>query len=246
MKLSTFLIVASLACGHYAIASEQWGYQGNVSPEYWGDISKDFTKCKVGKHQSPINITKTKKLHSNLLTLHYDLTTEELVNNGHTVQVNVNSDNDYLVYKGDKYYLKQFHFHTPSENLIHDQSFPMEVHFVHADKDGHLLVLAVMAKEGKANPELAKAWAVVADKKDELVKLDNAFDIQNFLPIKERYYHFEGSLTTPPCTEDVDWLILKTPVEVSKEQIAKFAALIHDHHNNRPVQPTNDREVGEM
>ncbi|WP_164731471.1 carbonic anhydrase [Entomomonas moraniae] len=245
MKLNACLLFVSLVSVNYAIANDQWGYQGNISPEHWGEISKDFSACKAGKHQSPINIATSKKLHHHELSFHYDLTAEELVNNGHTVQINVNSDNDYLIYKNDKYYLKQFHFHTPSENQIHGKSYPLEVHFVHANKEGKLLVLAVMANEGKANQELAKAWSVVSDKQNQAVAVKDTFDISKFIPADHGYYHFEGSLTTPPCTEDVNWLILKTPVEVSKEQIAKFAALLKDHHNNRPIQPINDREVDE-
>ena len=224
-----------------------WGYDGEVSPEHWGDISKEFVTCKVGKHQSPINITATKKLHSQDLSYHYSLTEDEVVNNGHTIQVNVNSDDDFLTYKGTKYYLKQFHFHAPSENQIHGKSFPFEVHFVHADKKGNLLVLAVMANEGKENKELAKAWGIISndENKPEKVHASGAFNIDKFLPKNKQYYHFEGSLTTPPCTEGVTWIILKEPVEIAKSQLDKFTTLLKTHHNNRPIQPINDREVDE-
>lgn len=244
MKIGLRFILVSLLATGSALANEHWGYQGQVSPEHWGDLSTDFTTCKVGKHQSPINITDSKKVHHHDLSFHYELTSEEVVNNGHTVQVTIKSDNDYLIYKDNKYYLKQFHFHTPSENLIQNKSFPLEIHFVHADKDGNLLVLAVMAEEGKNNPELAKAWQVVSQQQNQVVAIKDPFDINKFLPKEKSYYHFEGSLTTPPCTEGVNWVVLKHSVEVSKEQVQQFEKLM-GHHNNRPVQPINDREVDE-
>lgn len=243
MKISLrLLLVVMLTSG--SVLANDWGYEGEASPEHWGDLSIDFTACKVGKHQSPINITKSKKVHHHNLSFHYDLTANEIVNNGHTVQVIIKGDNDYLVYKDQKYFLKQFHFHTPSENLIKGKSFPLEAHFVHADKDGNLLVLAVMAEEGKNNLELAKAWQVVSPQKNEVVIIKDPFDINKFLPEQKSYYHFEGSLTTPPCTEGVDWIVLKHAIEVSKEQVAQFAKLM-GHHNNRPVQAINDREIDE-
>lgn len=244
MKIGLHLILVSLLATGSVLANEQWGYEGKVSPEHWGDLSTDFTTCKVGKHQSPINITDSKKVHHHDLSFHYALTSEEVVNNGHTVQVTIKSDDDYLIYKDNKYYLKQFHFHTPSENLIQNKSFPLEVHFVHADKEGNLLVLAVMAEEGKNNPELAKAWQVVSQQQNQVVAIKDPFDINKFLPKENSYYHFEGSLTTPPCTEGVNWVVLKHSVKVSKEQVQQFEKLM-GHHNNRPVQPINDREVDE-
>lgn len=244
LKLSFALLMFT---GCVLATENHWGYDGNVSPEHWGEISKDFVTCKVGKNQSPINVTSAKVLHSHDLSYHYQLTEDEIVNNGHTIQINVNTDNDYLTYKGKKYYLKQFHFHAPSENQIHGKSFAFEVHFVHADKEGHLLVLAVMANEGKENKELAKAWSIISNKENvaEKIKEKQAFNVDDFLPKNKHYYHFTGSLTTPPCTEGVEWIILKEPVEISKAQLEKFTNLLKAHHNNRPIQPINNRQVDE-
>ncbi len=242
MKISKLLILITLLFSGQLLADEHWGYEGTISPEHWGDISKDFRTCKTGKHQSPLNITKAKKLAPQPLIFHYELTPEEVINNGHTVQVSVNSDDDYLTFNGTHYLLKQFHFHTPSENQIEGNSFPLEVHFVHTDKEGKLLVLAVMLKEGKANQEIEKAWRVVSKQQDKTIKIKSPFNIDKFLPSNKSYYHFEGSLTTPPCTEGVTWLVLKESVTVSKEQVAKFEKLL-GHTNNRPIQPLNDRQI---
>lgn len=242
MRITKPLILVTLLISGHLLANEHWGYDGAISPEHWGDLSNSFSTCKTGQHQSPINITKGKKLANQTLSFHYELTAEEIVNNGHTVQISITSNDDYLIFNGTKYLLKQFHFHTPSENQIEGKSFPLEAHFVHADKDGKLLVLAVMLKEGKPNREIEKAWKVVSRQQDKTVEVKSPFNITRFLPHDKSYYHFEGSLTTPPCTEGVTWLVLKEPVEVSKAQVTKFEKLL-GHHNNRPIQPLNDRQV---
>lgn len=242
MRITKPLLLITLLCSGHILATEHWGYDGAISPEHWGEISKDFSTCKTGKHQSPINITEGKKLAPQPLSFHYALTPEEIINNGHTVQVSINSDNDYLTFNGTQYFLKQFHFHTPSENQIEGKSFPLEAHFVHADKDGKLLVLAVMLQTGKTNKEIEKAWKVVSNQQDKSIKIKHPFNIDKFLPHNKSYYHFEGSLTTPPCTEGVTWLVLKEPVTVSKTQVDKFEKLL-GHPNNRPIQPINDRRI---
>lgn len=245
LKLS-FVLLVFIGC---AFASKaHWGYEGSLSPERWGDISKEFITCKVGKFQSPINITAAKALQHSDLKYHYTLTEDEVVNNGHTIQVNsVNASDDYLMYKGTKFYLKQFHFHTPSENQIHGKSFPFEVHFVHADKDDNLLVLAVMAEEGKENKELIKLWGAISAKENvpTKIQIQEAFNISEFLPKYKYYYRFDGSLTTPPCTEGVTWIVLKDSVEISKAQLDKFVAVLKTSHNSRPIQRLNGREVHE-
>lgn len=247
MKFPYILLLATsfLISAPTAFAEEQWGYSGNISPEYWGNISPKFTECKQGKSQSPVNIVQTSKLHTQHLTFHYQLTTEHIVNNTHTIQVIVNSDKDYIIFHNKKYYLKQFHFHTPSEHHIHGVAYPLEIHFVHADKDGHLLVLAVMAEEGmKKNPELEKAWNVVSPQPNKEEVMTQPFNINNFLPKDTSYFHYTGSLTTPPCLENVTWIVLKQPVQVSEDQVDRFETLMK-HDNNRHVQPLNGRKVDE-
>lgn len=243
MKFIKYSLLAStLFVGTAMADGAHWGYDGEVSPEHWGELSEDFAACSTGKHQSPINIMKPHQVTSKHITYHYDIQPENVVNNGHTVQVNITGDDDYLILDDDTYYLKQFHFHTPSENQFDGKHFPLEAHFVHADKEGKLLVLAVMMEYGDKNKELDKAWDILSPEEGKEVALKDPIDVYKMLPEHKSYYHFEGSLTTPPCTEGVQWYVLKEPTSVSKEQVEKFEKLLH-HHNNRPVQPLNDRQI---
>jgi carbonic anhydrase len=165
----------------------------------------------------------------------------EILNNGHTVQINyvpgsTITINDHI------FELKQFHFHSPSENTIEGDSFPMEVHFVHADVDGNLAVVALMFKSGRENIELEKAWTHMPTHMDEKRSLTETIDANALLPGDKDYYRFNGSLTTPPCSEGVWWLVLKQHESVSNGQITKFKDTMH-HSNNRPVQAINGRII---
>ena len=165
----------------------------------------------------------------------------KILNNGHTIQVNYNPGSTIKV-NGNEFELKQFHFHSPSENTIEGRSYPMEAHYVHADKDGNLAVIAVLFETGEKNAELEKAWAHMPENAGEKGVLSKSVDANNLLPHDHGYYRFNGSLTTPPCSEGVWWLVMKYSQSVSKEQIAKFANTMH-HPNNRPVQPANARVI---
>lgn len=240
--LASTMIMSAIST---SMAGVHWVYEGDVSPEHWGELSSDFKKCADGKNQSPINITEAHKGKTNApLTLHYNLTKEELVNNGHTIQISTANKDDYLIYNGTKYYLKQFHFHTPSENKINGKDFPLEGHFVHADDNGKLLVLAVMFEEGQENPQLQQIIAAVPNDANKTVDLKTPINIEKLLPSNEHYYDFEGSLTTPPCSESVRWIVLKNTLHVSKKQVESFNKILK-HHNNRPVQPLNNRVIEE-
>lgn len=219
-----------------------WGYTGESSPKNWGDLDEKFSMCKNGKQQSPINIENYTNEKENKLLINYNTNAKDIINNGHTVQVNVN-DGSSLTLDGTKYALKQFHFHTPSENNIMGNSYDLEAHFVHASEDGHLAVIGVMFKEGKQNAQLAKIWSQLPkdEGKNEAITF-NQKDINALLPTEQSYYHFMGSLTTPPCSEDVKWYIMKKTLEISKEQVKTFFDL-YGHSNNRPIQPTNGRKI---
>jgi len=214
-----------------------WGYTGETGPEYWGYLKKEFHMCKDGKNQSPINITNAYETRLEPLRLHYMGTSKNIVNNGHTIQVNVDNDS-YLEIDGRRFFLLQFHFHTPSENHINGRSFPMEAHFVHQDDEGDLAVVAVMFVEGKENRNFQK----LVDNLPINSKISYAhIDFKSILPYRLSYYRFNGSLTTPPCSEGVRWIVLKKPVEVSHEQIEALHKLMH--YNNRPIQPLNARII---
>ncbi|MCB4774905.1 MAG: carbonic anhydrase family protein [Sulfurovum sp.] len=221
-----------------------WGYTGHNTPDKWGTLSKKFRECGVGLNQSPINITHS--LHANLPPLdpHYASHSKNIVDNGHTIQVNMESGSTFTV-DGITFELKQFHFHSPSENHINGKAFPLEAHFVNVDKNGNIAVIAVMFKEGKTNTVLEKIWKDMPNKEGKSKKLKLAHIAQSLLPKNKHYYRFNGSLTTPPCTEGVRWFVLKEPLVVSKEQIKKFHDDTMHHNNNRPIQPLDARIIAE-
>lgn len=171
----------------------------------------------------------------------YTTSSNSIVNNGHTIQVNIDSGSKITIDSID-FELKQFHFHSPSENHIDDKSFPLEAHFVHLDKDGNIAVLALMFEEGKENIDLEKLWSKMPIKANEKSELKLKSIASSLLPKAMDYYRFNGSLTTPPCTEGVRWLVLKTPTIISKAQVKKFLSIMKTP-NNRPIQATNARLI---
>jgi len=218
-----------------------WGYTGHGSPEKWAELSPDNKMCGLGKSQSPINVVTSLDADLDAIAPAYTHASTEVVNNGHTVQVNIEAG-DTLSVDGISFELKQFHFHTPSENNIDGKSFPLEAHFVHLDADGNIAVLALMFQEGEANAELAKIWEKMPKEANQKNELKLANIATALLPENKDYYRFSGSLTTPPCTEGVRWLVLKTPVTISKAQVKEFLSTMH-HPNNRPIQATNARVI---
>ena len=217
-----------------------WGYEGDAGPSHWASLNEDYALCGLGQNQSPVNLTGFVEADLPALDLRYDAPGQEVVNNGHTVQVNT-AAGGVLRVDGQEFALKQFHFHAPSENRLNGQSFPMEAHLVHVSEDGHLAVVAVFFNEGQANPALDKVWPAMPEKtgKQPLAK---GVDVNTLLPVSRDYYRFNGSLTTPPCSEGVRWFVLKQPVEASPAQIEQFRKVMH-HDNNRPVQPLNARLI---
>jgi len=236
---STFVLTSSYANEHH---NKHWGYKGDVSPSHWSSLNEKFSLCSNGKMQSPINIVPSQDKDLKALELNYTTSSSSVINNGHTVQVNIKSGST-LTTNNTTYELKQFHFHTPSENNINGNSYPLEAHFVHASKDGKLAVVAVMFKEGEENKVLNKIWSkfpLTLNKKTNLEL--SADDINNLMPKNKDYYKFEGSLTTPPCTQGVSWNVYKNPTTISKEQVSKFFK-VFNHTNNRPIQATNNRAI---
>ena len=226
----------AIAAGHVS-----WGYTGKGGPEYWGTLDPKFAVCSAGKNQSPINLTGMIEADLTPMTVRYQPGGHEILNNGHTIQVNYVQGNT-LTLDSHEFELKQFHFHSPSENTIEGESYPLEAHFVHADKNGNLAVVALMFKIGGNNDELEKAWKQMPGKADQKNALSQNVDAAALLPGNRDYYRFNGSLTTPPCSEGVRWLVLKDMATVSKEQVKTFSDVMH-HPNNRPVQPVNARTI---
>ena len=241
MKKTLLTGVTLMACCTvYAGGESQWGYAGEDGPENWAELSPDFAACH-GKNQSPINLTEFIEAELAPIDLDYRPGGSEILNNGHTIQVNYTPGSGSVV-DGNRFELKQFHFHSPSENIIDGISYAMEAHLVHADKDGNLAVIAVMFVEGDENKTLAKAWPYLPKNAGDKRALSPPVTAEDLLPVNRDYYRFNGSLTTPPCSEGVLWLVMKQPVSASMLQIRAFVDLMH-YPNNRPVQPTNARAV---
>ncbi len=224
-----------------AAAENHWGYTGHTGPQHWGSLKPEYALCGSGKNQSPVDLVSV--IEADLPKIDFDYTTsaKDILNNGHTVQVNYTGGSTIEV-DGTRFELKQFHFHAPSENVINGKSFPMEGHLVHADSEGHLAVVAVMFEQGPANATIAKLWKQMPKNAGDDHMLSTSVDVSGILPKDRDYYRFNGSLTTPPCTEGVRWLVMKQPVSLSSEQISAFKQVMH-HDNNRPVQPMGARTV---
>ena len=238
------LSLALLACTNFAFAnghSVHWSYGGSEGAEYWGSLSPDYATCNTGKNQSPIDISNTLEAETPTINFTYNAIGNEVVNNGHTIQVNA-LEGSSIVLQGHRYALKQFHFHAPSENTVDGKFYPFEAHLVHQDDKGNLAVVAIFFKEGDESSLLKEIWSLMPKKADVKVTLPNSVNPLYLLPDSTDYYRFNGSLTTPPCTEGVTWLVMKQPITASKAQIKQFQKVM-GHPNNRPVQPVNARPV---
>jgi carbonic anhydrase len=228
-----------------------WGYDGADGPTNWASLTPVYALCGEGKHQSPVNIVKADVKGGAVWKLDYKTTSlriahnehmDEIIDNGHTIQVTVDEGSTFTF--GDKTYnLKQFHFHTPSEHTIDGQHAPMEMHMVHQHEDGSLAVVGVLFKAGEVpNENFTKIIANLPDAKGESKHItDVNLELKVHLPSDNYAYHYVGSLTTPPCSEGVQWLILRDPVSLTADQIAAFSRRIGP--NNRPTQPVNDRVI---
>ena len=217
-----------------------WEYAGKLGPEHWSALSPQFNACS-GRNQSPIDLGHFIEAELPPIAFDYKAGGHAFVNNGHTVQVDYDAGSGISI-DNVAFALKQFHFHAPSENLIDGKSFPIEAHFVHADAHGNLAVVAVMFVQGQGNPELEKLWTHMPIHPADRQALSSGISAANLLPANRDYYRYEGSLTTPPCSEGVRWLVLKQPVFASAAQIRELTKVL-GHPNNRPVQPIGARVV---
>ena len=229
----------SFAAEHHDNAPH-WEYAGKLGPEHWSGISPKFDACS-GRNQSPIDLGHFIEAELPPIRFNYKTGGHAFINNGHTVQVDYDVGSDISIDNID-FELKQFHFHAPSENLIDGKSFPIEAHFVHSDSQGNLAVVAVMFVQGQSNPALEKLWTHMPVKPEDRQDLSPEIPAEDLLPASRDYYRYEGSLTTPPCSEGVRWLVLKQPVSASAAQIQQLMKVL-GHPNNRPVQPIGARVV---
>jgi carbonic anhydrase len=242
MKLSAFLLSTAMILSSQSVvlAAPHWEYEGASGAAKWGSLDKSFQLCEGGQAQSPFDIKPSIDADLPSIEFSYSPFSPKIVNNGHTIQVNVPAGSSITV-GADTYQLLQFHFHTPSEYQIGGKAYPLEVHFVHKRTDGALGVVGVMFEEGTANAELEKIWKNMPATAGEKDASDVTLDVTTLLPTDQLYYRFMGSLTTPPCSEGVNWHMMQQPITASKEQIKAFQKLFP--MNARPLQPANNRLI---
>lgn len=230
--------------------SPHWTYEGETGPASWGKLSADFSACSSGRSQSPIDIGKTSPASlpelraafrpAELRIVHHEHLADA-INNGHTIQVNY-SQGDTLTVGNASYDLAQYHFHGPSEHTVGGKHSPMEMHLVHKSGAGGLAVVAVLIEEGAHNAAFDPVWSNLPKQKGVETHFEHVkVNVDDLLPRARTTYRYDGSLTTPPCSEGVKWLVMTTPVHLSPEQIGAFTALIKG--NNRPIQPSNGRAI---
>jgi len=218
-----------------------WGYSGSEAPKRWGKLDPAYSACALGRAQSPINITHPVLADLPTLKLDYKATPLNIIDNGHTIQVNLAPGSTLTV--GDKTYdLLQFHFHHPSEEYVNGKNVPLGAHLVHKDSEGHLAVVAVLFQEGNANPLIDTLWKNIPAEKEKAVDVPSvSIQVVDLLPTERGYFTYAGSLTTPPCSEAVTWYVLKSHSSVSPEQVARIAKIYPN--NARPIQPANGRKI---
>jgi carbonic anhydrase len=239
-----FCLTLSFAFGQSVAGAEapRWGYYEDIGPDHWGDLSEEFATCKSGKAQSPINIGRQVVGRLPPLQFRYRASPINVINNGRSIIIEVPPGNR-LTIAGKDYELKQFHFRTPSEHARSAYRLPMEIQFVHESQDGELAVLAVLARTTyRPNPILNRIWEHIPRQPGEMAAPARLrINPISLLPVKRDYATYQGSLTTPPCTEGVRWIVFQEPVRVSRDQVDKLARGIGD--NARPLQPLNGRTV---
>lgn len=227
--------------------NKHWTYDGETGPEHWAEIEKQ-SECD-GKRQSPINIIDVDviddtSLHPININYSSNVRIHEVTNNGHSIQYNFNKG-DYIILNDEKYELTQIHFHEASEHTINGVRYPLEMHMVHVGMDNKIAVLAIMAIEGESSEPFTFLENYLPVKKGETKQINTNFDLNLNLPKTREYYTYEGSLTTPPCTQNVSWYIFKTPITISLDQVKQLRELM-PFNNYRDEQPINGRIVKQI
>ena len=226
-----------------------WTYEGATGPKDWVNVDTSYEMCGRGELQSPINIEiKSAREEqeaidfANQISLNYDQAIFTVENNGHTIEANATTFDNSILINEEPYKLTGINFHSPSEHQLNGQYFDMEAHLFHENDKGELVVIGVFIESGEENEVLAEMWdEIPVNGAEEAKELKNPIDLQLLLPEEKSVYQYMGSLTTPPCTEGINWFILEKPIEMSNEQINRFSSIFLQ--NNRPIQETNGREV---
>ena len=223
-----------------------WAYTGPTGADHWGDLDPDYALCGTGREQSPIDIRHAERAELPPIRFEYKAgPLEYLINNGYTIRVNYHDapgSGNFLIVGDRQYHLTQFHFHRPSEEYVRGKPYAMEVHLMHESADGKVAGVAVLLRAGRANATIQQIWdhmPMTKGREHEIPGVE--IDPAGLLPHDTSYFRYVGSLTAPPCTEGVTWMVLRTPVEVAPEQIEAFARLYP--HDVRPLQLLNGRRV---
>lgn len=228
-----------------ADSGASWSYVGNTGPEYWGDV-EGATMCGIGQQQSPIDIKRVTATAKDAPTINYSQSASLNINdNGHTIVYTPSTSENTITINNEPFELQQFHYHTPSEHQFGSQNYPAEVHFVHANSEGNLAVMGVMLAPGQSNNAmrvLLNGTQVGAENNTDFMA--NNIDLSALIPAMPTFYHYEGSLTTPPCSEEVQWYVVKEPLDVATDELAIMIDLYEG--NNRPVQTQGPRTVEQL
>lgn len=243
--LAALALLAAAGCGGSVAATTgkpHWDYDAE-GPEHWADLDRGYSACRVGHAQSPIDLDGPTEIHpSDHIEIDYrPIPSVDLLNNGHTVQVGAPADSgNRIVVDGTPFTLTQFHFHLPSEHTVDGAETAMELHFVHTAQPGRLAVLAVLLNAHTDPTPLSRILAAAPDRAG-LTRAVTSVDPREFLPADLAQFRYQGSLTTPPCTEGVEWIVLRHPMSVAVRDVDSYRALFP--HSNRPTQPRNGRPV---
>ena len=219
-----------------------WSYEGAGAPANWGKLRSEYAGCATGQRQSPIDIREGIKVSLETIRFEYKSTQFRIIDNGHTLQVSVGEGMAMHV-MGKRYELIQFHFHRPAEERINGKIYDMVVHLVHKNDEGQLAVVAVLLEKGSEHPLIQTLWNNMPLEREMEVTPAEPINLMSLLPEIRSYWTYMGSLTTPPCTEGVLWMVMKQPLQVSADQISIFSRLYRN--NARPVQPSNGRLIKE-
>jgi carbonic anhydrase len=221
-----------------------WSYEGEGAPANWGKLRSDYTTCATGQRQSPIDIRDGIKVGLETIRFDYKPTQFRIIDNGHTLQVSV-GEGLALNVMGKRYELLQFHFHRPSEEKVNGKSYDMVVHLVHRNDEGQLAVVAVLLEKGSEHPLMQTLWNNMPLEKNMEVSPAEPIDLMQLLPETRSYWTYMGSLTTPPCTEGVLWMVMKQPLQVSADQVSIFSRLYRHNRATGAPQPANGRLIKE-
>lgn len=237
------LALAAVPVLPHAADPPHWEYSGERGPSQWGQMRRDYATCDLGRRQSPIDIVQTDKQKLPEIQFQYRPAPLRIANDGHTLRVRFANESR-IVIGHESYALQQFHFHVPSGDRVQGREYDMAAHLVHKSKAGRLAVVVVLFRQGEENATLASLWSRMPERAGGDRRFpDVTIDATRLLPATRGYYAYDGSLTAPPCTEGVYWMVLKQPLELSAGQLARFSSIFPN--NARPVQALNGRVVKE-